>query len=156
MEKPKRTYKNAGTQSAQGRREGRLLYWDAPDSDLFTVKGISLVLGIRLQMVKQIPVQRIMIDKRGYYRKGDIRAWMEADLARPDSLLKKLQAEHAKTVARMSKQPSRRYQAGMLGKDEAKQARELSKANKDTPPMDAYEARIIEHLNWVSWLRRKK
>lgn len=155
MDKPRRTYKNAGTQSAQGRREAHRLYWDAPDTDLFTVKGISMVLGIRLQMVKQIPVQRVMIDKRGYYRKGDIRAWMEEDIARPDSLLKKLQAEHSKSVSRMRKQPSRIYNPDKMSKEEVQSARERSKENKNAPPMDGYEANLMDYLNWMARLRKK-
>lgn len=141
IEKPKRTYRNAGIQNQQGMREANRLYHKAQDSDLFTVKCISLVLGIRLQMVKQLPVERIMIDKRGYYRKGDIRAWLEVDMSKPDSLIKKLRDEHAKSVARMRKQPSRFYTSeGGLTKDEAKQAREKTKTNRlqDADPYEAW------------------
>ena len=107
MMSPKRAYKNASAQTRQGQLES-LRYWDAPDTDFFTVKGISLVLGINRNAVIQIPVQRIMIDKRGYYRKGDIRAWVELDGKASDSLLLKLM--HAQTEAReiTRAQPSRR------------------------------------------------
>lgn len=138
MIKPKRTYQGAGTQTLQGNLE--MLRWgDAPASDLFTVKCISLVLGIRLQKVAQIPVQRIMIDKRGYYRKGDIQAWAAEDSKQPESLLAKLNAEHGKTMARINKQPSRRYRSGELNVVEAKEAREKTKTNRLTEP-DQYEA----------------
>jgi hypothetical protein len=138
MIKPKRAYQNAGMQTQQGRLE--MHRWgDAPASDLFTVKCISLVLGIRLQKVTQIPVQRIMIDKRGYYRKGDIQAWAAEDAKQPESLLAELNAEHAKTVARIKKQPSRIYRAGELNTEEAKEAQAKTKTNRLKEP-DEYEA----------------
>jgi hypothetical protein len=143
MIKPKRTYQNAGMQTLQGNLE--MLRWgDAAASDLFTVKCISLVLGIRLQKVAQIPVERIMIDKRGYYRKGDIQAWAAADAKQPESLLAKLNAEHGKTMARINKQPSRRYRSGELNVVEAKEAREKTKINRLKEP-DAYEAWLRPH-----------
>lgn len=115
MNRSRRTYKNAGAQTVQGRIEART-YWDAPDSDLFTIKGISLVLGINRNAVKQIPIQRIMIDKRGYYRKGDVLAWMEVDLQQEDSLLRKLQGAQDKATERKYKQPSRHYVSGQPSK----------------------------------------
>lgn len=143
MIQPKRTYQNAGMQTLQGNLE--MLRWgDAPASDLFTVKCISLVLGIRLQKVAQIPVERIMIDKRGYYRKGDIQAWAAADAEQSESLLAKLNAEHGKTMARINKQPSRRYRSGELNVVEAKEAREKTKINRLKEP-DVYEAWLRPH-----------
>lgn len=148
MIKPKRTYQNAGMQTLQGNLE--MLRWgDAAASDLFTVKCISLVLGIRLQKVAQIPVQRIMIDKRGYYRKGDIQAWAAEDAKQPESLLVKLNAEHAKTVARIKQQPSRIYRPGAMNTEEAKEAQENTKTNRLKEP-DEYEAwrcpKSVEHV----------
>lgn len=155
MIKPKRTYQNAGMQSQQGRLE--MLRWgDAAASDLFTVKCISLVLGIRLQKVAQIPVQRIMIDKRGYYRKGDIQAWAAEDAKQPESVLAKLNAEHSKSMARINKQPSRRYRPGELNAEEAKDAREKTKTNRLKEP-DAYEAWLCPSSVWlVQRLREEK
>lgn len=141
MGNPKRTYKNAGAQTVQGRLEV-LRYWDAPDSDFFTVKGISLVLEINRNAVKQIPVQRIMIDKRGYYRKGDIRAWMESDLKRPDSLLLTLRAAQAKAVDR-TRAPSRRYVSGQLDKDQARQVREGISTNRKDAGYEAWRFPIL-------------
>lgn len=154
MIKPKRSYQNAGMQTQQGMLE--MLKWgDAPASTLFTVKCISLVLGIRLQKVAQIPVQRIMIDKRGYYRKGDIQAWAAEDAKQPESLLARLNAEHAKTVSRIDKQPSRRYRPGALDADEAKKAREKTKANRLKAP-DAYEAWVAPSSVWLVQRLRDK
>lgn len=117
----------------QGRLES-IQYWDAPDTDLFTVKGISLVLGINRNAVAQIPVQRIMIDKRGYYRKGDVRAWVEMDGKQPDSLLLKLRDEQTRAEEKIRTQRSRRYVSGQQNKDEAKQAREKTKENRHKEP----------------------
>lgn len=155
MIKPKRTYQNAGAQTLQGHLE--MLRWgDAPATDLFTVKCISLVLGIRLQKVAQIPVQRIMIDKRGYYRKGDIQEWAAADAKQSESLLATLNAEHAKTVARLKTQPSRRYRPGELNAAEAEVAREKTKTNRLKQP-DAYEAWLCpSSVRLVQRLRDEK
>lgn len=155
MEKPKRTYSGAGEQNAQARIEA-VRFWDEHDDYLVPVKTISIVLGIRLQKVGLIPVERRMIDKRGYYRKGDVLAWAEMDKKQPDSLLLKLQEEHKRAQDRIKRQPSRRYVSGQQGDSEARQAREKSKANKNKPPMDAYEAGLIEHINLMNYWRRKK
>lgn len=135
MKSETRSYANAGMQQQQGWAEMRK-YADADSDTLFTVKCISLVLGIRLQMVKQIPVHRIMIDKRGYYRKGDIVALLAVDMANPDSIIEKLRDEHANSIKRMLKQPSRRYRstADDLSPDDAKAAKEVSKTNRLKPP----------------------
>jgi hypothetical protein len=155
MIKPKRTYQNAGAQTLQGNLE--MLRWgDAAASDLFTVKCISLVLGIRLQKVAQIPVQRIMIDKRGYYRKGEIQAWAALDAKQPESLLVKLNAEHGKTMARINDQPSRRYRPGELNAAEVKEAREKTKTNRLKEP-DEYEAWLCpSSVRFVQRLQDKK
>lgn len=147
-------YQNAGMQTQQGREE-LLRYWDAPDSDMFTVKCISLVLGIRLQKVREIPVRRIMIDKRGYYRKGDIQAWLEIEGGRPDSLLADLREEHAKTVERMSRQPSRRYRNQSLSAGESKAAREKTKTNRLKEP-DEYEALLVPASVELVWSLQDK
>jgi hypothetical protein len=107
-EKPKRTYDGAGTQKQQGWSEMRRYGEFGPDR-LVTVHCVALVLGIRLQMVKQIPVKRHMIEKRGYYRKGDIDAWLAQDLASADSLALHLRTQHAESLRRHAKEPSRRY-----------------------------------------------
>jgi hypothetical protein len=132
MKQEPRKYANAGMQGLQGRVEMRQ-YINAEDATLFTVKCISLVLGIRLQMVKQIPVTRIMIDKRGYYRKGDIGAWLAKDMASPESLIEKLRDEHAKTLMRMMKHGSRRYRSGELDPADAKAAKEATTTNRLKP-----------------------
>lgn len=155
MSEPKRSYRNAGVQSQQGRFEA-LRWADAPASDLFTVKCISLVLGIRLQKVTEIPVQRIMINKRGYYRKGDVQAWMAEDAKQPESLLAKLGAEHAKTIARMKKQPSRKYSGRGLNKAEAAEARSKTETNRLKEP-DTYEAwRYPKSLDYFWKLQSRK
>ena len=108
MNKPKRTYSGAGAQTTQGFYEV-LRYGTFGPDHLVTVKCVSLVLGIRLQMVKQIPVARRMINKCGYYRKGDIEAWLAEDLSKPDSLLRSLREQHAKSQDRIAAEPSRKY-----------------------------------------------
>lgn len=153
MQKEKRTYSNAGAQKLQGFVE-LAKYGSSSDETLFTVKCISLVLGIRLQMVKQIPVTRRMIEKRGYYRKGDISAWLAIDMADPQSLIEKLRDEHAKTLGRtLFKNGTSRYRSGELGPSEAKAARAASKANR-LKPVTADELvrdpKIVSKLNrWV-------
>jgi hypothetical protein len=79
-------------------------------------------------MVKQIPVERRMIDKRGYYRKGDIEAWLVEDMASADSLARKLRAQHAESLKRISKEPSRRYRSGQLDKEAEVQAKTANAA----------------------------
>lgn len=122
MEKPKRTYANAGGQKQQGWSEVHRYAEFGPDR-LVTVQCIAMVLGIRLQMVKQIPVERRVIDKRVYYRKGDIDAWLIEDLARPDSLARQLRAQHAESLKRMARQPSRKYSRGQMSREESAQAK---------------------------------
>jgi len=85
------------------------------------VQCVAMVLGIRLQMVSKIPVQRHMVDKRAYYRKGDIDDWLQADLAREDSLARQLRAQHAESLKRIAKEPSRRYVRGQASKSSAKE-----------------------------------
>lgn len=155
MDKPKRTYFNAGVQTKQAQLEA-VRYWDAEDDYLVPVKTIAIIYNINRNKVCKIPVQRRMIDKRGYYRKGDIKAWAEEDLARPDSLLKKLREEHKQAQDRIKLQPSRRYVSGQQEGNEARQAKERSKANKNKPPMDAYEAGLIDYLNQLAYWRRKR
>jgi hypothetical protein len=134
MKNDARSYANAGMQGQQGWAEMRR-YADADSDTLFTVKCVSLVLGIRLQMVKQIPVRRIMIDKRGYYRKGEIVAWLAVDMASTDSLIEKLRSEHANSIKRMESEPSRRYRSsgGALSPADAKAAKVASKMAKLEP-----------------------
>jgi hypothetical protein len=137
MSEPKRTYSNAGMQTQQGFNDFDR-YRAADASEYFPLKTISLVLGIRLQKISLIPVNRHLIDKRAYYRKGDIEAWIGEELKSPDGLLAQLRAEHAKTRARMRKQPSRYYVSGQLGK-----AQQPKKKNKK-------EGASSVALNWIS------
>lgn len=151
MEKPKKTYANAGMQTRQGWREARRLYWDAADTDYITVPGIALILGINRNWVKKIPVKRYMIDKRGYYLKGEIKSWMEEDLARPDSLLKQLQEDQRKIDAKQKAQPSRIYNPSSLTKEEAQQAKAKSEKNKTVMPTDPYELSLIDWKASRTW-----
>ena len=91
-------------------------YGEFGPDHLVTIQCIAMVLGIRLQMVRQIPVERRIIDKRGYYRKGDVETWLAEDLAKPDSLLRGLRAQHAKSLERIVTEPSRRYVTSQLSK----------------------------------------
>lgn len=136
MEKQKRTYANAGQQNSQGWSEMHRYGEFGPDH-LVTVKCVSLVLGIRLQMVKQIPVTRRMINKCGYYRKGDIEAWIAEDLAKPDSLLRALREQHAKSLKRIADDPSRRYVSGQLKGQELREV--IAKRAGGVPPVSKDE-----------------
>lgn len=127
MIKPKNTYANAGRQNQQGWSEVER-YGDFEPDRLVTVKCVALILEIRLQMVKQIPVKRHMIDKRGYYRKGDIDAWLLKDLTLPDSLIHKLRAEHAKSLKRMEREKTRPYVSGQLSREESAQVKAVNSA----------------------------
>jgi hypothetical protein len=128
MNNKKKSYPNAGAQTQQAWIDMEK-YDKAPDDFFMTIKTVSLVLGINRNKVRQIPVRRHMIDKLGYYRKGDIQEWRAHDESQQDSLLRKLQAEQAAAVAKIAKQPSRRYVGGPMNKDDAKQAREKTKVN---------------------------
>lgn len=128
MNQPKRKYKNAGTQTAQGRTE-YMSFWQAAPQDLFTVTGIALVLGINRNAVVQIPVKRHLIDKRAYYRKGDIEAWLNTEIAMPDGLLRQLQIKQESAVNRMRKHRSRIYTPDKQNAEESKASKAASKEN---------------------------
>jgi hypothetical protein len=128
MNQPKRKYKNAGTQTAQGRTE-YMSFWQAEPQVLFTVTGIALALGINRNAVVQIPVKRYLIDKRAYYRKGDIEAWLNTEIAMPDGLLRQLQIKQESAEKRMRKHRSRIYTPEKQSAEESKASKAASKEN---------------------------
>jgi len=134
----KREYQNAGSQTAQGRVEA-VNFWKQHDDHFVPLKTVSIVLGIRLQKVGELPLERRKIDKRWYCRKGDVQALLAAELNKPDSILNRLRAEHAKTMDRMQSQPSRQYKPGTISKAEGRSAKEKTKTNRLKEP-DSYEA----------------
>lgn len=131
-EKPRRTYSNAGAQTQLAYRE-LIRYGGGTDEDLLPVKTVSIILGINRNKVVQIPVARRLIDKRAYYRRCDVCAWVEVDLQQPESLLAKLREEQAKAIERMRKQPSRYYDQAELSKEEAKAAKAKTRSNVGRP-----------------------
>ncbi len=128
MTKEKRTYKNSGVQTEQGKEEA-LKFRNADPEDFFTVKGISLVLKINRNAVVKIPVKRYLINKRAYYRKGEIESWMKGDLARPDSLLRQLQFQQGNAIKRLRQHKSRIYEPGIQSPEEAKKSKSASTEN---------------------------
>jgi hypothetical protein len=148
MTKPKRAYSNAGMQTQQGLRDV-LSYGTAHPSALFPLKTISVILGIRLQKLVLIPVQRIMVDKRAYYRKGDIQEWIKDEDGKSDGLLAQLREEYAKTKARLKQHPSRRYVSGQISKEEAKEAKARTRVNREKPLEEA-EVGIFERRAIIS------
>lgn len=122
MSEPKRRYAGAGQQKTLARDEV-LRYGEFGPDHLLTIYCVAEILVIRLQKVCQIPVGRRIIDKRVYYRKGDIEAWLVEDMAKPDSLLSELRAQHAKSRKRIVMEPSREYKSSMLEKVEKAQAK---------------------------------
>lgn len=128
MNQPKRKYKNAGTQTEQGRTEYKN-FWQAAPEEFFTVTGIALVLGINRNAVVQIPVKRYLIDKRAYYRKGDIEAWLNSEIVIPDGLLRQLQIKQESAEKRMRKHRSRVYTPDKQNAEESKASKAASKEN---------------------------
>ena len=128
MKETRRTYKNAGAQTDQGEIDA-LRFWSADAGDFFTVKGISLVLDINRNAVVKIPVRRYLIDKRAYYRKGDIENWIELDLSSSESLLQQLQLQQRNAEKRLRKHKSRIYTSGNQSPSEARASKAASKEN---------------------------
>lgn len=136
MEQPKRRYTKAGGMTARHADLEFINYWSAPDSDLFSVKCASAVLKIRKQMVVKLELPRHMIEKRAYYRKGDIQALLMADQIEPNKLLRDLQENHRQVQIKQQKHPSTSYKSvtGTLLPHEKKAAKQASKANRKKPP----------------------
>lgn len=152
MEKPKRTYPNAGAQTQLAYRE-LMRYGSGTDDDLLPVKTVSMILGISRNKVVQIPVARRLHDKRVYYRKGDVRAWMDLDAQQPDSLLKRLRADYAQASEKIKRQPSRRYYTAEETSAEAAANKKRTEQTKDAVPTDSYELRRI---SWTAdWGRAR-
>ena len=133
MKKEPRNYANAGAQTAQALSEMNR-YGALPDDALITLKTVSLILEINRNSVAQIPVPHTLIDKRKCYRKGDIAKWAVLDVQQPDSLLLRLREKQAVAVAKIARQPSRRYSNENLSKEDAAKARKKSQGNIGMEP----------------------
>ena len=71
-------------------------FWTAPESDIFPLPVVAVALGIGRNQMCQIPVARIMIENRAYYRKSDILNWAIAEQVNgKDNLLLKIRAENS-------------------------------------------------------------
>lgn len=137
MTKPKRTYSNAGAQTVLA-QIGAVRFWNESEDYLVPVKTIAIVFKINRNKVNLIPVQKRMIDKRGYYRKGDVLAWADEDRKQPDSLLQRLQEEQSKTNERLRRQPYRRYVSGQPSRKDAKKMNKNSDDSEGrSPKMEA-------------------
>lgn len=84
-------------------------FWTAPESDIFPLPVVAIALGIGRNKMSQIPVARIMIDKRAYYRKSDILEWFEVEQKKgKNSLLLQLRAQNS-SIGRAEKSKSQFY-----------------------------------------------
>lgn len=54
-------------------------FWDASETDILPLPLVAIALGIGRNRMCSVPVGRIMIDKRAYYKKGDILDWALSD-----------------------------------------------------------------------------
>ena len=152
MEKSKRTYPNAGAQAQLAYRE-LMRYGSGTDNDLLPVKTVSMILGISRNKVVQIPVARLLHDKRAYYRKGDVRAWIDLDAQQPDSLLEQLRADYAQAQEKIKRQPSRRYYTAEETAAEAAADKKRTEQTKDAVPTDSYELQHVVRKSERWWGR---
>lgn len=84
-------------------------FWTAPESDIFPLPVVAIALGIGRNKMCKIPVKRIMVERRAFYRKSDILNWALAEQARgKDSLLLKLRAENS-SIGRAERNRSKFY-----------------------------------------------
>jgi len=110
-------------------------YWKAPDSELVSVKCASLVLHVRLQAVVKLGLSCHLVEKRAYYLKSDIEAFLQADQVEPNQLLRDLQENHRQVQVKQQAHPSTRYRSvtGTLLPNESKVAKQASKGNRKKP-----------------------
>lgn len=113
-------------------------FQDNNGDDLITLGYAAEVLSVRLQAVVKLGLPRYMVAKKAAYKKKDIEAFLMADLETPNALLRELQEEHRQVQIKQQAHPSTRYRsvAGkhVLRPDEAKAAKQASKANRKKPP----------------------
>lgn len=84
-------------------------FWTAPESDIFPLPVVAIVLGIGRNKMCKIPVKRIMVERRAFYRKSDIVEWAIAEQAKGgDNLLLKLRAENS-SIGRYERARSKAY-----------------------------------------------
>ncbi|TQK00161.1 hypothetical protein [Herbaspirillum sp. SJZ107] len=149
-------------------------FLDNNGDDLITLRYAAEVLNVRLQAVVKLGLPRYMVAKKAAYKKRDVEAFLMTDLETPNALLRELQEEHRQVQLKQRAHPSTRYQsvAGnhLLRPDEAKTAKQASKANRKRPlskdevfggwhsslslnkpvmpaePMTEYEAKLYEGM----------
>ena len=97
-------------------------FWTAPESYIFSLPIVAIALGIGRNKMCQIPVKRIMVERRACYRKSDILNWAIAEQVKgKDNLLLKLRAENS-SIGRYERAWSNAYDQipyyGGSGKDE--------------------------------------
>ena len=107
---------------------------DKDGEDLIDLKYTAQVLNVRLQAVVKLGLPRYMAPNAAY-KKKDIEALLMADITTPNALLRQLQEEHRQVQIKQKARPSTKYRSsvGMLSPEEAKTARQASKANRKKP-----------------------
>ena len=81
-------------------------FWQALNSDIFSLPVVAVALEIGRNKMNQIPVVRIMIDKRAFYQKGAILDWALSDEGK--DLLNKLK-EQKSSISKAAKMRSLVY-----------------------------------------------
>lgn len=54
-------------------------FWASPESDLFPLPVVAFALGIGRNNMHRVPVDRILVKGRAFYRKSDILDWAETE-----------------------------------------------------------------------------
>lgn len=107
---------------------------DNDGDDLVNLRHAAMVLNVKLQAVVKLDLPRYMVAKNAAYKKKDIEALLMADITTPNALLRELQEEHRQAQIKQKAHPSRRYKPRPdLSPEEAKAAKQASKANRKTP-----------------------
>lgn len=94
-------------------------FWDAPETDILPLPLVAVALGVGRNRMHHVPVERIKIQGRAYYRKSDILDWALSDDGK--KLLNELRTMNS-SIARYAKTKSAvfDYMRGFSGPDESK------------------------------------
>jgi hypothetical protein len=83
------------------------MFWDAQETDLFSLPQIAITLSIGRNRMCEIPVKRFMVDKRAYYKKSDILDWaLSTD---GEKLLNELRDKNSK-IKKLTQARTRAYE----------------------------------------------
>lgn len=94
-------------------------FWDAPETDILPLPLVAVALCVGRNRMHYVPVERIKIQGRAYYRKSDILDWALSDDGR--KLLNELRTMNS-SIARYAKTKSAvfDYMRGFSGPDESR------------------------------------